>query len=52
MKFYETLFAVFCFAFFLVALTTQTPFAYLAAAIFAALSRTAKKKGWWDKTEE
>lgn len=48
MKFYKYLFAILCFAFFLAAVTTQTPFAFMAAMIFAMLSRTAEKKGWPD----
>jgi len=48
MKFYRLLFAVLCFAFFLAAITTKSPFAFLVAAVCGALSRTAEKKGWPD----
>ncbi len=51
MKFYEKLFASLCFAFFVVAIITKVPFAFLAAALCAALSRTARKKGWPDPWE-
>ncbi len=48
MNFYRNLFAVLCFAFFLAGITTQAPFAFITAMIFAMLSRTAEKKGWKD----
>ncbi len=49
MKPYQTIFAILCFAFFLVGITTKSPFAFLAAMVFAMLSRTAEKKGWFDR---
>lgn len=49
MKFYQIFFAILCFAFFLVAITTRAPFAFLVAMLFAVLSRTAEKKGWSDR---
>ncbi len=48
MKFYRNLFAVLCFAFFLTAITTKLPFAFLVAMLCGMLSRTAEKKGWPD----
>jgi hypothetical protein len=46
--FYRNTFAILCIGFFLAALTTKAPFAFLAAMLFGALSRTAEKKGWSD----
>lgn len=46
MKFYRNIFAILCFAFFLAAITTNSPFAFLVAVCCGALSRTAEKKGW------
>jgi len=48
MNFYRNLFAILAFAFFIVAITTHLPFAYLVAMFSAMLSRTAEKKGWTD----
>jgi hypothetical protein len=48
MNFYRNIFAVLCFAFFLAGITTWSPFAFLVAMVFGALSRTAEKKGWPD----
>lgn len=48
MKFYRNIFAVLCFAFFLAAITTGSPFAFLMAMAFGVGSRTAEKKRWPD----
>ncbi|MGL1931593.1 MAG: hypothetical protein OCC45_07505 [Desulfotalea sp.] len=48
MNFYRNLFAILCFAFFIVAISTSLMFAYLAAMFCAMISRTAEKKGWSD----
>lgn len=48
MIFYRNLFATLCFAFFVVALATRAPWAYLGAMFCGALSRTAVKKKWPD----
>ncbi|MCF7935902.1 MAG: hypothetical protein K9L28_06160 [Synergistales bacterium] len=44
--FYRNLFAAFCFAFFVIALSTRSPLAFLATLLCGALSRTAARKDW------
>jgi hypothetical protein len=46
MYFYRNLFATLCFAFFALALATHAPWAYFAALLCGALSRTAVRKKW------
>lgn len=48
MKFYKTLFAALCFAFFLAGISTKSPFAFLVAIFCGALYRTADKRDWSD----
>ncbi len=43
MKLYKTISTILCFSFFVAALTTKAPFAFLLAMLFGVLARSAQR---------